>query len=537
MNALGARSLVAWLSLLPVVLASSGCHSKEDAGPPVAASTVPPATRGNEGPRRGGYVVLPSNEPTVLNPILQVTFDLATPLVFDGLIGLDANLEPLPRLAEKWEISPDGRELTFHLRRNVTWHDDKPFTADDVVFTVERIRSEKEPTVWRGYFVSVESVTAPDPYTVKIRYKEPYGAALASFTFGIIPKHLFDGKPLADAPANRAPVGTGPFRFTRWTPGRQILLEANPTYFGGRPHLDKVELLLNIPASEQLAALRDGKLDFASIVRPEDFRGVAQTPEFRARYETATLDETTFVVLAWNCQKKPLDDRRVRKALAHAFDRPRVIEDVLLGGARPISGPFFPTMWGADPSIPPLPFDLGRARTLLAEAGVKALPLEVIALETRRGPTFDAMAAIFRNDLAAAGVDLRIRLLPPGEFVQRLVLRDFDAALFEWVADVADPDPFALLHSSQIGEGANYAGYANPEVDRLLEEGRRSQDRAARKKAYHALHRLVHEDQPYLFLYSPQSHYAWSRRLRNASPLDVGALPRYPGVARWWVIE
>jgi peptide/nickel transport system substrate-binding protein len=229
----------------------------------------------------------------------------------------------------------------------------------------------------------------------------------------------------------------------------------------------------------------------------------------------------------------------VRVALTHALDRQRVIEDVLKGTARPISGPFYPTMWGADATIAPWPFDKDRAAALLDESGHKAkggkrLALELLMSESARGPALDQTVAIFRNDLGSIGVELKVTYLPRNELVSRLILRNFDAALYSWNVDIPDPDPYVLLHSSQVAAG-NYAGYSSGDVDKLLELGRSTTDRAKRRETYAQVHRLVHDDEPYTWLYSQQEHFAWSRRLRGVNPIDVSALPRWPGVTRWWI--
>jgi peptide/nickel transport system substrate-binding protein len=526
-----------------VVLALTGCAEKGDKPKGVATTSDPTQKRAPGEPARGGYVVMPSPEPTVLNPVLQKAFDLAHPLIFEGLIALDARLEPKPLLAELWTRSPDGKTLTFHLRKNVQWHDGKPFTAADVIFTIETIRSGKVPSLWTAYLSDIDKVEAVGDHTVKVTYKQTFGPDVASFIFGILPKHLYEGQDMLKTGNNLA-VGTGPFKFTRWDARRSIILDANDKYWGGRPYLDKVELVLDLQANENMKALRadPGRVDFAQIMEPEAWAGELPTPEFRERFEVGTLEESLLMLISWNNQRKPFSDKNVRQALAMALDRPRVIEDVFKGTARPVSGPFYPTMWGADPGIAPWAFDLARAEQLLDAAGLprkkdgKRFAITLMVEEDRRGADwFNDMSAIFRNDLDRIGVTLNVSFVPRGDLVDHLTLHDFDAVMFQFSADIPDPDPYALLHSTQVNDGQNYAGYISPEADKLLEEGRRTIDRSARKAAYAKLHKLVHEDQPYTFLFAPQSHYAWSRRVKGVSPVDVSSLPRWPGVARWWV--
>ena len=528
-----------WVLWAAAILAA--CGEEQPKTPPSPSGVAGTSSGGPGKPKSGGYLVLPSSEPTVLNPILQAAFEEVTPLVFEGLIGLDSKLEPVARLAEKWQASEDGKVFTFTLRKGVLWHDGKPFTAEDVKFTMDTILEPGVPSIWKGYLAQVAKVETPDPHTVKVTYKEAYGPALMTYTFGILPKHAFEGQALAQATANNAPVGTGPFRFVRWSPGRSIQLDANDKWWNGRPYLDKVEVVFDTPPGKGLDALKAGKIDVVTVSDPNDLTGVLATPEFREKYEASPAEAATYFQIAWNCKRGPTKDKRVRVALARAIDRARVIQDVLRGDGSPISGPFAAVMWGADPSIAPWPFDLAAAAKLLDEAAMKARPdgkrfgMEMIVLETRRAPPYDQMLAVFRTDLATIGIDLKVTYLPPAEFVKRLTARNFDAAFYEWVPDIADPDPYVQLHSTQAGSGANYASYSNPEVDKLLDEGHKKTDRAERRKVYAALHKIIHDEQPYAYLYSPREQWAWSRRLRGVNPIDIAPPARFPGIARWWV--
>jgi peptide/nickel transport system substrate-binding protein len=515
------------------------CSSSKEPTPATkeVASVAPSAVPGLS--HAGGYLVMPSPEPRILNPVTQAAYDLATPLVYEGLVGLDAKSEPVPVLAEQWASSNDGRTLTFTLRSGVTWHDGKPFSAADVVFTIETI--QKTPTtIWSAYLAPIAKVESPDDKTVVVSYKEPYGPAVASFTFGVLPKHLWAGQDLAKAAANVSPVGTGPYKLLRWVPGKNMVLEASKSYWAGRPNIDQIELVFGMANKAHLPALRARQLDFAEVTEPADW-SVLRTPELLEAFETTVTTETTLTLIAWNNQRKPLDDRRVRVALTHALDRPRVIEDVLGGAGRRISGPFYPTLWGADPNVAPWPFDRAVADKMLDDAGHKRkdgkrFPIELFVEDTRRGQAiYDSMLAIFRDDLGQIGVELKVTYLPRNELVDRLALHNFEAVLFEFSADIADPDPWGLLHSSQVQAGQNYAGYVSSDADRLLEAGRASTDRGKRKEAYYALHKIVHDDEPYSFLYVPERYYAWSRRVHDVSALDVSSLPRHPGLPRWWV--
>jgi len=489
--------------------------------------------------QRGGHLRLPSNEPRFLNPILETRFNRASILLFEGLVGLDAKLEPIPRLAESWEESESGKVLTFRLRRGVTWSDGKPFSAADVAFTMNAIKTTGAPSLWKAYFAAVDSWETPDDHTVVVRYAKPYSPALMSFTVGILPAHAFDDPEIIGSKANSEPITTGPYKLQRWEAGKSMLLAANESWWSERPKIDTIELVFHI--SDPLAALENDEIDFANIPDVGSWASRAQLPEFREKHESTTEVEPIFRVIAWNNARAPFSDTRVRQALTHALDRQRVVEDVLLGQARALSGPFFPNMAGADPSISPRVFDLDRAIKLLDEAGHPSkngarFAFELITLHSQRIPVNEEMFAIFRRDLGSIGIDLKVVFMSAEEFETRVIKGDYDAAFFGWLRDIPDPDPSALLHSTQIGS-QNFAQYKNPAVDTLLEEAVATANRDERKAIYHRVHAKVHEDMPYTVLYAPLSHYAWSRRLRGVNPADIGPQTRFPGLSRWYFVK
>jgi peptide/nickel transport system substrate-binding protein len=518
---------------LPILVAL-GCSNKKDEK--VASPERSTKVAGSPG-ASGGHVRLPSNEPTYLNSVLETRFNRANALIFEGLVGLDGTLSPVPRLAESWTISSDGKTITFRLRKDVKWTDGEPFTSKDVAFTIDKIKTVKAPILWRTYFATIESLDTPDASTVVVHYKAPYAPALVSWTVGILPEHRFRDGDFIDNIANTEAVGTGPFKLSRWEQNGRMLLTANPDWWHSTPELGSIELIFN--AEDKLLALTKGELDFTEIDNMSRWANEAQTPDFLDAFEQTTATESIFRLLAWNTRKAPFDDSRVRRALTHALNRGRVVDDVLLGEAKLLSGPFFPNMFGADPTIQPWPFDLSKAAAMLDEAGKpeasgSRFPLEIVTLESQRTSVNEEMFAIFGRDLQSIGVKLTVTYIKDAqEFQSRLAKGDYDGAFLGWLRDIADPDPSALLHSLQANGGQNFSGYSNSEVDAWLEEAVATADRDQRKSLYAKVHAALHQDMPYTVLYAPLSHYAWTRRLRGVHPADVGAQTRFPGISHW----
>ncbi|HET6612586.1 MAG TPA: ABC transporter substrate-binding protein [Kofleriaceae bacterium] len=510
-----------------------GCERTEP------SSAKPAAETASDSSHQGGHVVLPSVEPRFLNPVLATRFNRVGPLIFEGLVDIGPKLEPVPRLAESWKVTDGGKTLTFTLRKGVTWHDGKPFSSADVKFTFDAIRRVPQ-SVWKAYMAGVSSVETPDPQTVVVHYEKPYAPALKTWTVGILPAHVFGTGKITDSPANRQPIGTGPYKLSRWELGKMILLSANESWWYGRPNIDTVEIAFG--TDDAVEKLKARKLDFAQIRDIRTWREM-QDPAVREDFASTSAVEASFRTIAWNTTKAPFNDPKVRIALTCALNRGRVIEDVLLGQARPLSAPFFPNMFGADPSIAPYPFDLEKAKKLLDEAGVTAkedgtrFSIKLIIPKSYDDRAAKEGIAIFRRDLDTLGIDLQAEFLPTKELFEHITSRDFDAMYFGWLPDISDPDPYALLHSSQIGTAANFAGFSDPEIDKLLEAARSTVSRDERKAIYHKVHALFHAQVPYTMLYAPVSHYAWNRRLHGVNPRDIGPQAGFPGLARWWVSE
>lgn len=519
----------ATLSILVVCSLAWGCERTD--------KSTPEATETADETRQGGHIVLPSNEPRFLNPVLSTRFNRIEPLIFEGLVGIGPKLEPVPELASSWKVADDGKTITFTLRKGVTWHDGEPFTAKDVKFTFDAIRNAPK-SVWKAYMASVASIETPDAHTVIVSYEKPYAPALKTWTVGILPAHVYGEEALAESPANQQPIGTGPYKLARWELGKLILLSVNESWWYGRANIDSIEFRFGV--DDAVAQLRAHKLDFAQIRDIHTWREM-QNPALREDFASTSAVEAHFRTIAWNTQKAPFDNPKVRIALTHALNRGRVIDDVLLGQARPLSAPFFPNMFGADPSIAPYPFDLAKAAKLLDEAGISAnddgtrFTVELIAPASYDDRAAKEGIAIFRRDLAAIGIELKAEFLPTAKLFERLDARSFDAMYFGWLPDISDPDPFALLHSSQIGTAANFAGFSSPEIDELLEAARGTLSRDERKAIYHKVHAKFHEAVPYTMLYAPVSHYAWARRIGGVNPRDIGPQTSFPGIARWWV--
>lgn len=456
-------------------------------------------------------------------------------LVFNGLVKYAPDLTLVGDLAESWEIQEDGLVIIFHLRRNVRWHDGEPFTAEDVRFTYQKLIDPHVPTPYSGDFERVESLDVLDPFTVRVRYKEPFAPGLASWGMAMMPKHLLESADWRTTEFARRPVGTGPYRFKRWKTGESIELTANPEYFEHRPFLDRYFYRIIPDQATIFLELSTQQVDLSGLT-PLQYRRQTDTPLFRDQYRKFRYPSFGYTYLGYNLQDPRFADRRVRQAFNYAINKQEIIEGVLLGLGRVSTGPFPPESWAYNDAIQPAPYDPALAKRLLAEAGWQdtdgdgwldrdGKPFAFVLLTNQGNDQREKAAEIIQRRLKEIGIRMEIRVVEWSAFISQFIdARNFEAILLGWGLS-RDPDLFDIFHSSKIKPGEfNFVGYKNEEVDRLLLEGRRIFDQEQRKAIYHRIHQLIYDDQPYTFLYVPDAMPIVHARVRNvqASPIGIG---------------
>jgi peptide/nickel transport system substrate-binding protein len=519
----------------------------------VLAGCTSPSGDGAAGRRTGSggrFVYAIPGEPTTLNLVsgTDAWSLLVQRLVADSLVDHDETLKAVPRLASSWDFSPDGRVLTFHLHPSVRFHDGAPFSSRDVLYTYEKILDPASHAVGRrDAFLPVLKVEAPDGLTVRVTYRHPYAPALRGWEVPILPRHIYEKEDFAASPHNRAPIGTGPFRFVSWQAGQRIVLAANLDYWGGPPALDTFVFQF-IPSEETaLQALLAGEIDYARI-SPAQWTSQSPTARFQRRFRSIRFVPLFFYYIAWRGDgSNPFfADHRVRQALSLALDRGGYVRSVLRGLGEVASSPFHPLVLEADPGAAATPYDPARAEALLDAAGWRRDPRT--GLRTRAGIPFQFELLIFgggqdhvqfsqvaQESLRAIGVGMSIARLDWPALLSRLQKGDFQAAMSGTVPGL-DPDAsYGMLHSSQIQGGQNYAAFHDGQVDEALEEGRRTLDPEARQAIYRRIEARVREMEPYSFLFYPVVQAAVSSRVRDVVPSPIGILGYYPGAARFRV--
>ena len=492
------------------------------------------------------FVVSSIGDARRLNPLLANDSASGTinDQIFNGLVKYDKDIRLIGDLAERWDVSPDGKTFTFHLRKGVLWHDGAEFTADDCLFTFQKLMDPAVATPYSSNYMDVARAEAIGKYTFRVTYKEPFSPALESWSMGIIPKHLLDGQDLNTAAFNRNPIGTGPYKLKEWVAGQKIVLEAHDRYFEGRPNIDRYIYRIIPDASTMFQELLSGGVDMMGL-NPLQYLRKSETRRIRENYRKFRYPANAFTYMGYNLTSPLFTDKTVRQALAYAIDRQSIIDGVLLGIGQPCTGPFSYVSWAYNKKVKPYPYDLDRARSMLAAAGWKDADGDGVLDKDGRAFRFTVLtnqgngeriraAEIIQQNLKKAGIDVKIRVMEWQAFLEQIDKHSFDAMILGWSMS-RDPDLYDIWHSSKTKKGEyNFISYQNAEVDRLLVEGRRTFDVAQRKRIYGRIHEILADEQPYAFLYVPDATPIVHKRFKGIEVAPLGIMYNF---IHWYVPE
>lgn len=474
-------------------------------------------------------------------------------LVYCKLLEYDGDLELRGDVAERWEVLDDGLRLRFHMRRDARWHDGTPVTADDVVFAIRTLQDPKTATPYRSYVDKLKTVEKIDDHTVDAIYREPFAPALHTWASGLylLPKHLLAGQDLLTTPLRREPIGCGPWRFVRWDPQQRIVLARNPDWHRRAPWIAEYNYRIIPDQASMFLELQSGGLDQMGLT-PQQYARQTDDARFRKSFEKYAYTGFNYTYLGFNLQPERggperftgFTDLRVRRALAHAVDKAEIIEGVLFGLGQAATGPYRPGTWFYNGAVSDPEFDPAKARALLDEAGwidgdgdgireKDGKRFKFTMLTNQGNKQREQVGQILQQRFRAVGVEADLRILEWSTFLTEFVDKfNFDAVILGWSTGF-DPDQYLMWHSSKTGPREfNFVGYANAEVDGLLETARATFDREARVRAYARLQEILAWDQPYIFLYIPQSLPAVHKRVVGVEPKPAGIGWNFED---WWI--
>lgn len=508
-------------------------------------------------PIGGAFSFNLKGEPNTLNPLAAT--DLYAIRIFeltmDSLADFNiANYQLEPHLAERWEISKDEKAFTFYLRKNAKFHDGKPVTAEDVQFSFKAIMDPQWGAVdLRPFFENFENVEVVDTYTVKFIAKNNYFKNFEqAATMLVLPKHVY-GDPAKAKEIRYNLIGAGPYKMDNFESGVKLILKRNTDWYGfSEPHFrgfynfETLNAYFINDESKTLDMLKKGQLDYSEL-RADTYQLKTNGEPWgnkvlKVKYEN--MEPKTWYFYGWNFRNPLFKSRNVRVALSHLMNREGMIQKYLFGYAKPATS----AMWFQNPSAPiglkPLTFDVEKAQKLLKAEGWSdsdgnGILDKVIDGEKRQfqftmihaNKDYEKFHSWYQEDLKKVGIDMQIKVVDWKGFEALIRQGQFEAMAMGWAGGDQDPDPKPIWHSSSIEGGANFVGYKNLEVDKLIDQARFVGSREKRLGLLRKIYEKIAEDAPYTFWFNTiHEFYGVSSRIRR--PAD--SFKYKVGFQTWW---
>jgi peptide/nickel transport system substrate-binding protein len=504
--------------------------------------------RASSGPPGGTVITGMRADLAGLNPVTytdQYTGEIVNYALFTPLVQYDENLQVKPHLAESWTLTGDTGVI-MQLRRDVRWHDDRPVTAEDVKFTFDLAKDPQSASLLGSAFLtSVDRAEVTDSFTIRFHYSRPHAQALEDFWWAPLPRHLLQSVPAAqlkNAPFNRQPVGSGPFRLTQWQANQRAVLEPNPGFpqaLGG-PGAARIVLRVIPEAATMLTELKTGGVQVDIPLLPEQTRAVKDD----ANLQLHSFPGRTVYYIGWNNKRAPFTSANVRRALALAINRQEII-DALLAGEGAIATSTVPPWHPLYPrDIAPLATDPQQAMRLLEQEGWRDANNDGIREKSGRPLRFTmlssdntlnrAVVEMLQAQLRRVGVDVQPRVLEFQTMRAQHVARDFDAVFTSWVLDNFQmaAAPNALFHSrlADVQGSTNRSSVNLPALDRLMEQAAAATDAATVRTIWQQITELLQREQPITFMY-------WLNELagvrREVSGVTMDPRGEFVSVAEW----
>jgi dipeptide transport system substrate-binding protein len=469
------------------------------------------------------FVYCSEGSPENFTPALNTTgtsFDAARP-VFSQLVQFErGTTKVVADLAEKWDVSEDGKQITFHLRKGVKWHSGvngftptRDFNADDVLWTFNRMWKPEHPysKVSGGkydYFSDMDmpkllaSIEKKDDYTVVFTLTEPSAPMLANLAMdfaSIQSAEYADYLMKKGTPEqfDQIPVGTGPFQFVAYQKDAVIRFKANPNYYAGKAAIDDLIYAITPDPTSRLAKLKTGECSYSAYPRPQDLA------EIKADKSLALISQPGLNIAYWafNTRKPPFDKKEVRQAFNMAIDKAAIIKDVYSGAGQAAINLIPPTIWSYNDKVKDYPYDPEKAKAMLKAAGVTT-PLDIdlwyMPVQRPYNPNAKRIAEMMQSDLNKIGVNAKLVTYEWGEYRKRLQNGEDMTGQLGWTGDNGDPDNFFFLRGCAAARdgGQNITGWCNKEFDDMLVKARQTTDVKTRTMLYEKMQVIEKEDAP-----------------------------------------
>jgi peptide/nickel transport system substrate-binding protein len=536
-------------------------------------------------PVTGDWLVLHTlSDPEQLNPLTSSDAGSSEVLayVFETLLTRDPRtLAFKPLIAEaRPEISQDKLTYIFKIRKDAKFQDGRPITGEDILFSVKAIKCPfVNAPFLRVYYDSLVDAQLVDPYTIRFSIKEPYFLNESVLgAIAVLPRHYYDPdnllehvsvRDLTQDPAklpdavkqfgeqfnrnySRDPLGSGPYQFNFWKTGREVELVRDPDYWGNgkegidQPYLDRLKFRVINNFDAALIRLKSGSLDYMEVLQPVQHVRGTNSQRFKQDFRKYEYYAPTYTYIGWNNDHPIFRDKRVRQAMTYLTPRKQIVESVLFGLGEVVDSHIYLFRPEYDKTLKTYPFDPQKALALLREAGWRdtngdgvldkvidgeTMPLRFEIKINSGNAVRKSVALVLLDELHKHGIAASVRELDWTIFLNDVKNHQFDAVVLGWQMSTTEPDAYQVWHSSQAAnKGSNAISYKNDRVDKILEQYRREFDEEKRIQLYKEFQQILHEEQPYTFLYVSKRVSAVHRRFQNVEVFPNGLRP-----IDWWV--
>ena len=471
-----------------------------------------------------------SANPSRLNPILATDSSSSeiAGFIFNGLVKYDKDSSTIINdLASKFYYE-NNTTLIFELKKNVKWHDGEKFGAKDVLFTYNTLISPKIASPYSSNFRFVKSVEVLDEYRVRVTYKKPYFKALETWMMGILPEHILkDEQNLMSSPFNTKPIGTGAYKLYQLEHSKNIVLSANDDYFEGRPKIDRISFHVIADPMTRFLMLKSSALDIGNIEPMQYERQLGA--EFFNTFNIYEEISHSYTYLGFNLRLDKFKNPKVREAISLAVDREELVKILFFKHAKVCTGPFLPATKAFNQDVKAPTQNIEKAKRLLKEAGYDENNPFIFEIATSNSSSVRPYAAqILQHQLKKAGVVVNLRVMEWQAFLNMVVFpHEFDSVLLGWGLS-STPDPYLFWHSESDKKGGfNLIGYNNPVVDKMIEESQSMINREELSALWKKMFKVIVEDNPYLFLYIPNSITTVDKNIKNIEPSLSGIWHNY----------
>ncbi len=471
-----------------------------------------------------------SANPSRLNPLLATDSSSSeiAGFLFNGLVKYDKDSSTIiGDLAGKFWYE-NNTTLIFKLKENVLWHDGEKFTAQDVLFTYQTLISPNISSPYSAAFRFVKNVEALDEYRVKVTYTKPYFKALETWMMGILPKHILKNEEnMMNSSFNTNPIGTGAYRLERLEHSKNIILKANDDYFEGAPKIEQISFHVIADPMTRFLMLKSQALDVGSL-EPMQFERQLDE-EFFKKFNTYEEISHSYTYLGFNLRLEKFKNPKVRQALSLAINREELVEILFFKHAKVCTGPFLPKTKAFNPDVKAPIQNIKEAKKLLKEAGYdEDNPFTFEIVTSNSSPIRPYAAQILQHQLKKAGVVVTLRVMEWQAFLNMVVFpHKFDSVLLGWGLSPT-PDPYMFWHTDNDKPGAfNLVGYNNPLMDKMIEKSQSIIDREKLSGMWKEMFKMIVDDNPYLFLYIPNSITTVDKRIKNIEPSLSGIWHNY----------